>query len=491
MISRQSPLRRRATRPPRSLLAVAAMAWLLPASDLASQTPDGVTVPLRDQRTARMAEANSRKDALKNRQLAQALPDLPDYPLDSTPILNSPLDDARDARAFSVMARERPLYDALGVDADLLFGRDSSVAPGYIIYPRLRQRLGYDDNVYRSANSVRGDFFYGIKPEIRVLSNWDNHALEAGFYVDIERYFEEDENDFEDYFGTLRGLYDIGESSAISLQLEGGRLHESRGDPDSPVGIDGVNRYWVGRAILGGRYDVEGADIRAEARYAIFDYLDNGPLDNDGRDYHSYELFVRGSYDFESDLLAYAEASYNWRLYRQDFDISGLNRDSDGYALLAGVVYDGGSVTLIDLSIGYLSQSYDDVLLETVSGFDARAEFIWNPTDLMTVSLSTRRGIQESVLPGVSGILQSSYSAGLDYEITDQILFSSRLQYIEQDFKGITRTDRIYDGRAGVSYLINDNANAEVTVSRSSRRSETPLSEYDSNSILLRLTLQL
>ncbi len=394
------------------------------------------------------------------------------------------------ARESSVFGRARPEYDAIGIDPELLFGNDSQPAPAYLLYPQLIAAIVFDDNVFRAPDNTESDGFLLVQPQLTLESNWANHFLQVAAGAEIDRYFEADTNDSTTYFGSLRGRYDIDLGSYVEAFVRGGKETELRSDPNAPPGTENVNEFRLVTAVLTGRY--QGAQGFAQLRLTAnqIDYNDNGTIENDDRDRNEFELAGIVGYEFLPETRLLVEAGVNMRAYHLDRDVDGLDRDSSGYYLRGGLLYTFSSVTSAEVTVGYFSQDYDDPLLETATGISFNGELVWNPTEVMSVGVQLGREIQATTLPFVSGIVTSSANAGLDYEVTEQILLGTEFGIARQGFRGVERRDTILNARGGVTYFVNEYVALEGYYAYGRRNSDLDLGDYAFNRVLLRLRFQ-
>ena len=176
--------------------------------------------------------------------------------------------------------------------------------------------------------------------------------------------------------------------------------------------------------------------------------------------------------------------------YDDALDSSGLNRDSSGYEFRLGATADFSGVTFGKIFAGYLSQSFDDSQLETVSGPGFGAALTWNPSGLTTVKANARRIVKETTLVGVSGILASTFSARIDHELLRELILNAWIAFTSAEYQGDTREDDTFVIGFGAQYMMSRHYYLGVNYSYLNRDSTEVGEDYDQNVFTVRLGLQ-
>jgi hypothetical protein len=96
---------------------------------------------------------------------------------------------------------------------------------------------------------------------------------------------------------------------------------------------------------------------------------------------------------------------------------------------------------------------------------------------------------------GVSspGYLRSDVGVSVDHELFRNLLLNGRINYQNDDYEGIDRTDNRFDVGAGVRYLLNNNAylGGSYTLTRRNSDGAFATGGFTRNLFLIRLGLQL
>ncbi len=269
------------------------------------------------------------------------------------------LDFAEQARKESVLGRTRQEFNAIGIETEYL--------PTFENFPKGEFRFGWEDNVFRTEEDAKSDFFVAFLPSLANRSNWENHQFEFESKGDFRRWFElvsEDYNDFN-FRAKLRG--DIDERSDMFVELRHGRGHEGRGAIDDEGG-ENVTIFFDTSAEIGGAYG--GGSIISTTASALIKRLNFGDNDinNDDRDRDEYTFRNRWTYEDVPGSRFFLEPSVNIQEFVDSFDDDDLNRDSFGAQMLAGLTIDYSGITFLEFKGGYATRSFTDLSFTDVAG---------------------------------------------------------------------------------------------------------------------------
>lgn len=392
------------------------------------------------------------------------------------------------AREDAVMNRPREDYDPIGLPLPLP-GSDPSVVGNTLLFPSLRLSSGFDDNVYRTADDETADFFATIAPELSLRTGDELLAFTLDLTAELRRYLEETDNDYLD--AGLAGQMRASPLEDLDLRADAGwfRRHEDRADPDSAGLESSVTEY---DEVQGGGeviYRLSELQFLLDAEARDLTYSDSATTPGAFRDRIVYSTRGRIGYEFDAGLIAFTEGSYNWVRYDRARNREGLLQDNEGWQVLAGLGYDVSGVSYAEVGVGYRQQSFDDPSFETSGGLAFSADVLWNVTDMMTLTLGANRSVEQTTLAGASSSVNTSIELGLDYEIRDDLLFTSGLGYANADFGDIAREDDDITARAGLVYLINEFSSAELAYEFQRRDSSADDADFTSNAVTLGIRL--
>ena len=389
----------------------------------------------------------------------------------------------------TVTSRARPETDALGARVG-----------SFVVLPKLRVDEVFNDNIFAAETGAQSDFITVIAPSLSVQSDWGNHQLRLDGSGNIGQHADNSRENYEDYRFGASGRVDVTRQTKVRARAGYRVGHEERSSPDIGAALDptvfdvisanleGSHRFNRVTLALGGIFDQYSFDNNVTGT-GVF-------INNKDRDRRQTEGYLRASYEIAPQYSAFVRGSYNVRDYDSAVDDNGLNRDSDGYAVVAGASIDFGGITFGDFYAGYLTQMYDDPSLKTASGPVFGADLTWNVTRLTTVTGTVSTSVRETTAREVatgrqaSGRLFTTAGVAVDHELTRSVLIGANVSASLDDFKGISREDKIYRAGATAKYLINRYANVGGEYHFRMRSSNVATAEFNENVFLLRLQVQ-
>lgn len=401
-------------------------------------------------------------------------------------------------RGQSVTERPRPEYDPLGVHLG-----------GFFLYPKLEVGGLYNDNVFATKNDTKSDFITVVAPTLDLRSNWSRHELDFRAGASVGTYASNSSENYGDYFAATQGRYDISGSLAALAGAKYEHLHEERDSPDSPgdaahpVEFDAYTAN-LGLAQHGLRIGyIASFDFRRED-YSNVAALGGGTIDESVRNVNVYSPSLRVSYEFAPRYQAFARVSGNFRDYDNSTGGSATApvRDSSGYRVNVGTTIDLTGITYAEVYAGYLAQNYRSSALGSISGADFGARVVWNVTELTSVSLNGQRTVEDENTIALSslglsanspGYLRSTASLAVDHELLRNVLLHGEVDFENDDYQGIDRSDDRFDIGAGVRYLFTRNLylGASYTYTNRDSSGSAATGEFSRNLVLLQLGAQL
>ena len=386
-------------------------------------------------------------------------------------------------RGETVTGRKRPELDPLGVRAG-----------AFLVYPKLQLEESYSDNIFADKDDKKSDFITRIRPSLRIDSDWNNHAVSLEGGADVRRYMDYTDENFEDFYFSVSGRVDVRRSTNVRARARYRLLHSDRGSPDDERGVE-PTEFDVFSAEVKGFHNFGRVNVTLGGTFDKFDYDDVArtgldPINNDDRDRDDVEGSLRVGYEIVPQYEAFVRGAYNLRDYDSDVDDNGLNRDSDGFDIVAGVEVDFGGLVFGDFFAGYKYQDFDDPLLNTVQGPTVGADITWTVTPLTTVVGRVSRQIRETTRTGVSGRFLSSVGLTVDHELRRDLLIGADARFIHDDFEGGDRTDLIYQAGVNIKYMMNRYFYVSGGYDFRMRDGESSTDDFTENNFLIRLQAQ-
>jgi len=361
----------------------------------------------------------------------------------------------------------------------------------FIVYPEVRLTEIYDDNIFSTRTNEAGDLVSVLTPSIAVRSDWKRHRLDFRAGSELSRYSKYSSEDTSDYWLDMNGRYDISNQSNAFGGLSFSRNHEDRSSPDDANGTKPVV-YFESSAYAGLFRQFDRFSLRAGGTLERLNYRDvsaigGSIINNDDRDRDVSGLGARLSYRLDSGTELFGQASVDARRYVNTPDDNGINRNSDGYRLAAGVKRRLGENASGELSVGWLKQNYGSAAIPDVSAPDFGARVRWQASPKTSVSAKLSRTLEETTLNNASSYLYTRLQLRAEHQLQPRLSVNGVLVAGRSDYQGIKRIDDQYIAGVGLKYRLTRQVYLEADYRFLNRNSTDPLSDYYRNQVFLRL----
>jgi hypothetical protein len=399
----------------------------------------------------------------------------------------------------------QPPRKRLRVDDDP-FGAVGDYAGSFLFKSAVELRGGYDTNPGRTV-VPRGSPFYVIAPEFVAFSNWERHALVA----DLRGSFTGYTNTFPpvdgvvssaptsvnrpDFIGHVDGRLDVTHDTRLLGQA---RLRVATDNPGSPNVQVGLAKYPV-YATFGGTFGVDqnfnrlqvsaGATVDRTV-YQNSVLTDGSVTTNDDRNYNQFGGVGRVSYDLIPGLKPFGEIDGNIRSHDMLIDRNGYQRNSGGGSVRAGTSFEFSRILTGELAIGWASRTYEDPRLLPLQGLLTSGSLVWVATPLTTAKFFATTSIDETTVPGVSGVLTRTYTAEVDHDFRRWLTAIGKFTWGTQKYQGDDRFDRFYSVSGELIYKMNRNLWVTGTLRRDWLDSNQPGNSTAATIVMLGVRLQ-
>ena len=361
------------------------------------------------------------------------------------------------------------------------------------MFPQASIAGKYDDNIYATDVNETDDFITELATSVSVESGWSRHAL--NFVAGVNQYIYADNTDENrlDWNVGADGLIDVTRDTQIRGALAYRQLHEDRGDPSAPAAASEPTEYTLLTGTASVDHKFNRLTTRISGGYSEYDYKDvlsttGVVIDQDARDRAQYEEALRVGYDVSPDTNVYVQGTLNQRDYDLTVPAVAVNRDSDGYSVVAGSDFRLSNLMQGGVFVGYQEQTYDDPTLADTTGLAYGASVEWYVTGITTISLDAASTIEETTTIGASGYNAQQAGIRVDHELLRNVLLNARVSYESDDYEGVARTDDKLRAGLGVDYLLNRNFSLGVDYNYTDNDSTLAGNDYKRNIIGLMLT---
>lgn len=337
-------------------------------------------------------------------------------------------------------------------------GEGFRIAPSLVVLPSFELDATYDDNIYNIGLGEVDDLTASIRPRVTLRTELPRHRLSLSAGANIRRYAEIEAENSEQFDIQGNGVLELAERTEVVADFGFRRGIEQRGTAgdqfltDQPVAFD---RNFAGLLV---RRQGGFLELLAEGRIAETNYRDtrvNGlQVDLSDRNATIKRARIRGSAPSSHYSRAFIEASVN----KVSYDHSGpVQRDSDGYAVLAGLLLRLTDLINLEAGAGYIHQDFDDPAIKDVNAVNFLLQVGWTPRPDWEVVAVANRVVEPSPRLDVPAIVRSDFSLEARKAISDRVLVSAEVGIVDEKYQGSGREDQRFHASAAVHYRLTDN----------------------------------
>lgn len=331
-------------------------------------------------------------------------------------------------------------------------------AGNFVLRPALEVWSGYDTNPARIING-RGSSLIIVSPELQAQSNWERHELTANIRGSYNEYPSVPFADRPSLDARIDGRIDVTRDARIYVEA---RDIVGTDYPGSPNVQADFARLPI--------FDTLGGTLGFGQRFNRLDLTFNTLIDrtvwqpatltngttqsDDDRNFNQYAGTFRGSYELTPAIKPFVAVEADTRVHDLQFDRDGLQRDSRGFELNAGTSVDLLRVLTGEASVGYLQRLYRDPTLADIKTLVADGSLAWRATALTTVKLTARTTADESVVTGVSGVIDRNVELDVDHALRRWLIGTVRFAYGHDTYAGTDFVDQRYLAGVGLTYKL-------------------------------------
>lgn len=395
------------------------------------------------------------------------------------------------ATGESVRKRPRLDYESFGLSFRALLGDKERSGPRkpadqLNVFTRVDVGAGYRSNVLRTPNNEKGSAFTSVIPRLAFRTDWDKHELSLMFKADTSLFASESGENKLDLIGRLGGRYDFGNDDVVQLNGEAARLQAIRGSADD-VGPSFepqiINRYTIAAGFSRGQD--ERVQLAANTQIIRYDYQRVDGLSRDEQDSTEFVFGAVAAIQSDGPIGLFFVPG----LQHTSYDKS-VNSNSIVYDLAMGWNIDVSPLTGGSGKIGVTHRDFDRSGDPDITSLLLENKLLWNATPL--ISLRSDAFVQTDDTQNEAGVgkVGAGIDFNVDYELFDNLVFTSGVSYQNDRFKGINRTDDTFRYTLAAMYLIGEHYFIRGDLGLESRRSDDAAEEYNDATVFLRFGLK-
>ena len=358
----------------------------------------------------------------------------------------------------------------------------------------IEQTIGYTTN---RQNASQGDSGLVSQSEanFQLRSNWSRHSLEI---VGNSRYDTNFDSQIEPspsaqiearlrldlidgYEVTLGAGYEYEQEEASSVNLT-----------QATIGEPGIHSYGAFAQVERSGHRL-GFILRGgieRETYESAQLAGGGTFSQADREFTSYVLQTRLSYNNDLALSPFIQANYTSNIYDLRLDRNGEQRDSTSYELRGGFVVNLSEKLVGEISAGYINQTFAEPGLTALSGLVIDSNINWSPQRDTNIELTLASELASSTNSGDSGAI--TYEGGISYtrRIRDNLELNARIGIEHTNYEGLGQIDTTYSAQLGIEHWINRTLSLTGRLTYETLDSSDPDSSYDDASVLVGIKFQ-
>lgn len=372
-------------------------------------------------------------------------------------------------RGRNVSVRQAPLpdYRPLGIRAG-----------SFYFFPLLEIGAGGTTNTYLSDGNEKAAPFISTRAYGRLSSNWARHDLTLSGNVDRVDYIGESRRNERTWDVRAGGTVELGSAFEVEANAQASRENESLFSGEVNDEIAALSRYRRNFGSLQGTYTKGRIRAFLLGDYADFTFDDvpltsGAAIDQSDRDRSLARVTAQLEYARSPALAFFAQVAGANTQYDNTLFSGGLpNIDSKAMQIVGGANFDFSGKMRGSIGIGYSIKDFKANIYDTVRGLsvDSRVEFF--PSRLFTVTAEAQRTIRDSSLRRSNPFWSTQFALTGDYALKDNLLLTSTVRYLHQDFTESNTTADAYGASVGARYIGSRRASIEGSLSYRYRKSE-------------------
>lgn len=372
------------------------------------------------------------------------------------------------------------MVTGLGMMAHAQGDRAQGIRAGSLIFkPVLQLSEGYDSNIFEDTSGGTGSFITTVRPSLSLESDFSRHRIGASVGMRFETFHQSTDDNTYTAFAETEGVLDITRRLRVQANAGYERLAGQRGSDDVGTNIAGPvysDRYRAGLSV---QYLPGDFRIQPFVSVLLQDFIDRGQVvDQDDRDRASLVGGLEVGYRLAPGYEAFVRASYFDVNFLDAVDSAGIDRDSSGVNVLAGVNLKLSRLLNGSAGVGFVFSSFDDPAFQNTTDFTARVGLDWSPRRRWRLSLNGSRELTQTNVAGASDSIQTNLILAARYEIMRALNGFVRAGFNRDEFSGAGRTDTGFLLGTGLDWAMTRQVSLRLAYNYRQETSTDPTAEF-------------
>lgn len=329
------------------------------------------------------------------------------------------------------------------------------VGHSFVLKAEARGEVIHDTNIYDVDHGKSPDTVFSLSPTLRLVSDFPRHRIEFRGTGEVRRYVKYTGENSETGELAMKGLAELGGWINVEPAVSIARGIEQRGSVGDQFSTDSPVQYV--------RKDASLAISRVQHRleFAVNGYIDKVtyddttvggvPIDLSDRDFSKKGGSVRFDLRLGGRIAVFTELDGNSLTYA---NAVARQRNSSGYAVLAGAHFQITNLVDVEAAAGYLRQSFDHGPFKPVKAFNYRLAATWTPRPTWLLKAGVERSIDASPRDDTPAIFRTTYKMSAQHAVSSRLLVGGTISYQREAYQSINRTDRRLEANATAQYRL-------------------------------------
>jgi hypothetical protein len=370
-----------------------------------------------------------------------------------------------------------------------------------VLHPHMGFAEMYTDNVFRTNENRKSDFFHTLAPGIQAqLPILGRHTFLIDYRTNLQFYERTPSNDVQDQTASGQIKLDFPGGLKVNLLGEHKVGHDPRGTALDIQALE-VNKWHTNSFAAVTEYFEGQVGARLTAQMVRWNYQNNSQDVTRDRLSNYTALTLLGH------ITAQTSALVNFGVQQEIYD-ENKNLDSAIYIASAGGRWDVTAVTSGEIQVGAQFLKFSNAKVnqpgpflsafgrdrDSFSNFFFSGSLNWNPTSFQVIGLQAYRTIQPTALAGTQFFVATGVNLSLVHNATERIALTANLGYENDDFSGSTalsgapeRSDTLKNLAVGLRYRTVKWLGASFQYAYEDRSSDINAFAYHANTFTLAL----
>ncbi|GIL01534.1 MAG: hypothetical protein BroJett030_14330 [Alphaproteobacteria bacterium] len=362
------------------------------------------------------------------------------------------------------------------------------------VFTRIEQSIGYATNNSFSAEGGPGAFSQ-TDVNVEMRTDWARHEASIVAAAALRRSIGSDDDAIPD--ASIEGNLRLDLIDGLTGNLRAGYVYSTESLTSEALSSTvtdrpGIHDYGLGGELArtGGRLEMT---LRGSADRTTYDdqrLADGSTQSQSDRNSTLYQLTSVVAYGPAPALKPFVHAGIGWRIFDEERDRNGEDRNSVLYDLRTGLRLDLGDKLKGEMAVGYLIEDFSAATLATKDAVTLNGAVDWSPQRDTTVSLSAATSFSGATIAGDNGSVDYTFGIEAVRRVRDNLAVNTSATYEISRFPTSGASEQTWTVGAGLEYWVSRYLALTADVEYQRFNGETAATSWDSTAVRVGVALQ-